>query len=648
MYCYFDGVELRPHADGAGRAAQSRLAREFVFPSGRRCATFDDLAQGCQDEWSSARDLLRQGVFTQFFTATGRADIVKAIQDALKQGDPDIALIRFVNSLPVSRPQAPRLDLSPRRFLLGNLQAGEKRQLQILVSNQGQGMLQGTLKVTEGGQWLRIAEGATSSKDSDGQCLLRIARDQKITLHIDTRGLEAAQTYGGKLTVITNGGVVEVPVRMDLVARPFPRPPFQGAKTPRDMAERMRTQPKAAVPLLENGEMARWFAANGWKFPVRDTPARGVAGIQQFFEAMGLSKPPQVQVTQPEVRFTCTFPDTLRFQVTLHTSARKWVYANIESDSPWLKVLTPQVSGPQQATIGFEVDSRALAAAQTSGRSPQGQVKIVANAGQSLAVRVVVELRGFAPVKTRRFLQPVLVLALGALLLRLALVPVADVRARLTASRAAAERLMKAAPKVRGKDAAGEKAVAKLGPDSPLNRLGGWLQLPWNVIWLAGQDKLKADVFKPGDAQEIITTEYRHYFVSYFVRRFALGMFWVGALAMLVMLWRKREGPLDLLWALIAGIVVGVVSSATLACLVLVAEIPLQGFWGQGHGGLFPLLAWIVVVVLYWAAMGALAGLLLGWFGPARRLLIEPVQRVLAQICRFCGLKGLADYCAAP
>src|SRR5260370_12482439 len=176
-------------------------------------------------------------------------------------------------------------------------------------------MLQGTLKVTEGGQWLRLAGG------SNGECSLRIVNDQNISLHVDTKGMPAAQTYGGKLTVITNGGVVEVPVRMDLMAQPFPRPPFQGAKTPREMAERMRTQPKAAVPLLENGEISRWFAGNGWNYPVRGTPARGVAGIQQFFEAMGLSKPPAVMVAQPGVRFSCTLPESPPFQLAFHTPA---------------------------------------------------------------------------------------------------------------------------------------------------------------------------------------------------------------------------------------------------------------------------------------------------------------------------------------
>ena len=44
-------------------------------------------------------------------------------------------------------------------------------------------------------------------------------------------------------------------------------------------------------------------------------------------------------------------------QLTLQTGAKKWVYGQISSDNPWLKVTTPQVSGPQHAAIAFEIDT---------------------------------------------------------------------------------------------------------------------------------------------------------------------------------------------------------------------------------------------------------------------------------------------------
>src|SRR5262249_24746003 len=198
--------------------------------------------------------------------------------------------------------------------------------------------------ISEGGEWLRLA-GSTGN----GQCNIKTAKDQPVVLQVDTRGLAAAQSYGAKLTVITNGGVVEVPVRLDLGAHPFPRPPFQGVKAPREMAERMKSQPKAAVPLLESGEVAKWFAANSWTYPVRGQQAKGVAGVQQFFEGMGLAKPPTVTPLPAEVKLACDWGQTGRGEVKIQTSSKKWVYGTVESDSPWLKVLTPSVAGPQSA-----------------------------------------------------------------------------------------------------------------------------------------------------------------------------------------------------------------------------------------------------------------------------------------------------------
>ena len=117
VYCYYDGFELRAPTDGTS----FRMPSEFVFPSGRRCRTYDEFAQGCQEEWSAARDLLHQGAFSKFFTSCGRADLVRAAQDANAQGSPDAALATFLASLPGVRTQTPRLDINPRRLLLGNL-----------------------------------------------------------------------------------------------------------------------------------------------------------------------------------------------------------------------------------------------------------------------------------------------------------------------------------------------------------------------------------------------------------------------------------------------------------------------------------------------------------------------------------------------
>src|SRR5262249_52591912 len=176
----------------------------------------------------------RTGAFGKFLAGVGRMDLVRAAKEAQAQTDPDIGLHNFINALPVAQVQGPRLDLNPRRLNLGSLRAGETREVRLTIVNQGKGLLQGKITVTEGASWLRIDEA-----DIEGRCALKTARKQEITLRITTRDLPAPRSFSGKLTVITNGGIAELPVRMDVGAISFSRPPFTGVSSPREMAERM-------------------------------------------------------------------------------------------------------------------------------------------------------------------------------------------------------------------------------------------------------------------------------------------------------------------------------------------------------------------------------------------------------------------------
>jgi hypothetical protein len=550
VYCHHDGMALRVPEGGKGVGA---LPHEFVFSSGRRCRTYDDLVQGCHYEWEDARVMLRKGVFAQYMAGIGRMDLVRAAKDAQTNADPDIALHAFVSALPVAQVQGPRLELSPRRFVLGNLLAGESRTVALTVSNGGKGLLQGKLTVS-GGDWLKLDAG------DDGECALKTAKEQQVTLRVETRGL-APKSYGGKLTVITNGGIAEVPIRLDVGALPFPRPPFQGAADPRALAERMRQQPKPAVPLLESGEIARWFLANGWAYPVQGPTAKGVAAVQQFFEGMGLSKPPTVAPSETEFRFTCVPPEVAVGQVLLRANAKKWVYATAESNRHWLRVSAPTVSGAQQAALGFEIDSSLMDAG-----SHEGTIQVTANAGQQLAVRVFVDVHRPQEPFTRRLLKPFLTGALLGLLTRMCLALPADVFARVLMAPADAE--------------------------APPGSFVSWLRPP---------------------ALE-----------SSFPRWFVLATWWVGALLGAAWLWRRGGRLADVLCGAVAGSVAGLIGAATAACLWPALDLPPRLVWGglrkavpDGTGAAWfwtPL--WVLTASACWGVMGGAVGL---WWRLRRR-----------------------------
>ena len=113
-------------AAGRRSAAVGSLPHEFVFPSGRRCRTFDDLVQGCQYEWEDAPRLLRNGDFAQVPGQRRPHRPRPRRQGGADQPRPRHRPAHASSArLPAAQVQGPRLDLEPRRLILGTLIAGE-------------------------------------------------------------------------------------------------------------------------------------------------------------------------------------------------------------------------------------------------------------------------------------------------------------------------------------------------------------------------------------------------------------------------------------------------------------------------------------------------------------------------------------------
>lgn len=603
-FCYFDGAELRAAATPEGKS-RTRLPQEFVFPSGRRCQTYDELARACLEEWEVARGLLADGLLAQFLAASGRIDLA---QKARPQPDADAALDAFVRALPARSLRGPRLELQPRRLAVGRVPAGEARQVTLAVANAGLGLLQGDITAFGGG-WLGLA-GA----DDGVRLPLRLLRRQTVTVRIETGGLPALRSYPGKLTLITNGGIVEVPVSLEVEPRPFPHAPFQGVDRPRALAERMRENPKAAVPLLEAGKVAAWFAANGWDYPVEGPPARGIGAVQQFFEAMGLARAPAVTLASEKLELHTVLPQGCRGQVSVHTPARKWVYATAEADVPWIQLPTPAVSGPQRADLPFDVDAGRLAPG-----IHQGRIRVRVNGGRTLETLVSVTAERAREPLTRRLLRPALVGALAALVLRLFLAGPGDLYARVLA------RIL--APESAHAPSAGSPADwilslfvdVRTDEDVPAGSLTSWLQSPL------------ADVG--------------------FVRHFALAMGWLGAAATAFSLWRRGVRGSNLGFAAMAGTIAALAASASLACLLVLLDglprILLSRLAECGAERLLPEAAWlwtpawILTAAICWALLGAAVGFGLGAAGPLGQAMLGRLERLLSPLMRWCGLERL-------
>src|SRR4051812_2498820 len=84
VYCHFDGFVLGGGQSRGGPVAVGTQAfnSPFVFPSGRACRNFNELALTCQEEWGPAKDLLKQGYLEQFLGGLGRIDLAMAAKEA--------------------------------------------------------------------------------------------------------------------------------------------------------------------------------------------------------------------------------------------------------------------------------------------------------------------------------------------------------------------------------------------------------------------------------------------------------------------------------------------------------------------------------------------------------------------------------------
>lgn len=379
-YCYFDGTDIRLSPDVAA-AGGGRLSQEFVFPSGQKCRTYEDFVRGCCVDWSASRRLLQSGVLKRFFGGIGRTDLAALADKLGKEPDLDAALDAFLERLSDRDEVRPHLNLSFRRIHLGKVKRGEVCKVDLVLSNAGCRLLRGTVTL-EDEPWISFGPDLPRSLP------IQTPTEQRIPLVIDTTTLIGGQKYATKVRVHTNGGAFEIPVQVEVAVVPFPHPPLDGATSARELARKMKDHPRESVPLLESGAVEKWFTLNGWRYPVQGPTARDVGAVQQFFESLGLSTPPPLTLSEKEIRLECHRGVTPVAQVVLSTAAKKWVFARIISENPWLVPLETDLAKAQRLTITFSVRSEEL----PLDVEQTGKLTIVANGGQKfeVVVRVLV------------------------------------------------------------------------------------------------------------------------------------------------------------------------------------------------------------------------------------------------------------------
>ncbi|HVS39286.1 MAG TPA: hypothetical protein VMS17_27260 [Gemmataceae bacterium] len=387
VYCYYDGLVLGGHSRNGGPVAVGAqiFARPFVFPTGKTCRSFNELALACQDDWDTARDLLMQGYFETFLGGLGRMDLVVAAKEASKFPDHDRGLDQFLGNLPADVLDPPQLAVETQEVNLGILcVGGAGREFHLRLENKGMRLLHGAVTCSDG-VWLSFGDGPAAAEKHfqfrhEYVLPVRVVADR---LRAGSKPLEA------HLNLDANGGALTVTIRAQAPVTPFPNGVLAGATSPRKIAEKAKAQPKQAALLFESGEVAGWYKTNGWTYPVQGPPASGLAAVQQFFEALGLTPAPKVNINVRSIQLSGAPGVPLNRSIEVKTEEKKPIYAHGVSNQPWLQVGRAQISG-RLVTVPVSVP----AVPNYPGQSLVGSVTVQSNGNQRFVVPVTLQVEG--------------------------------------------------------------------------------------------------------------------------------------------------------------------------------------------------------------------------------------------------------------
>jgi hypothetical protein len=380
-YCYHDGTALAGRSGGPLNPGSALFPTPFVFPNGQACRNFDQLSITCQQNWAAALDLLKQGFLASFFGGLGRVDLAHAAQEAAKFPDPDRGLDQLLSKIPSHVVEPPKLQAEPTDVNLGQLPLGTDRAIELHLRNTGMRLLYGS--IASDSKWLMLGEAP-----GQPQKVFQFGDETVIPVQIRGQHLRAGvRPLEGHLAIDSNGGTYTITVRADVPVKAFAGGLFEGATTPRQVAEKAKANAKEAVPFFADGRVAAWFQSNGWTYPVQGPLMPGTGAVQQFFEALGVARPPQVRVNPPSFQLEGKPGKLVQFTVEVVSNERKLVYGWAACDCPWVAIGKTKLGG-RVATIPVTITIPDRAGTQVA------QLTVVGNGQRRFTVPLSVAVIG--------------------------------------------------------------------------------------------------------------------------------------------------------------------------------------------------------------------------------------------------------------
>ena len=381
-FCHHDGVLL----EGVLPRSTARVGfpTPFVFSSGLSCDDFPGLAKGILSEWNASRDMLAFAEWEGFFSGLGRLDLVQAAAKARLFPDPDRGLDQLLAALPGNDLKPGALEVISREIDFGILQPGEPARVVVSLTNAGQRLVWGEASLRDA-PWCSLSV-ETSLTDRSFQLI----GDASLEIFIPEGQIRrSGRNLAGTLVLSTETGTIEIRLSArEADVLPFVGGLFDGATSPRHIAEKARTKPREAAPVFLSGKLAEWYSANGWDYPVNGPVAPGLASVQQYFEAHGFAPSPKVVAEPLAIALRAVPGEKLTERIILKTDEKRHVYGYLASAVPWITVGELEANY-QSAALPLEIDTNSL----TEDAPLRTTLVVVANGQQKFEIPVEVAFR---------------------------------------------------------------------------------------------------------------------------------------------------------------------------------------------------------------------------------------------------------------
>jgi hypothetical protein len=245
-YCWFDGTALVRGTQAHPAVGTQAFPTPFVFPSGRSCRSFEELARTCRQNWAEARGLLQNGAFRLLLVVLGRPDLVQEAERAAAHPDVDLGLDDFLARLPGCQPAPPGLEVTRAEIDLGTVAVGQDRIGSLTIVNTGERLLIGFVR-SENCLWLGVSAPQLNEKRFKAPA----GQQLEVPLHVRGQFLQSGpQPQVGVVAIESNGGVRQVQVRITVPVTPSPGGVLTGTHTPQQTVEHLKipTQQLPPVP----------------------------------------------------------------------------------------------------------------------------------------------------------------------------------------------------------------------------------------------------------------------------------------------------------------------------------------------------------------------------------------------------------------